>query len=486
MSPRPLRPTMQIALVIGLVLLLAGVGFVDRALPHTTAPAAVVRPVSAVAPADVESSAWYCAGGSGTAGSAGVATLTLLNTTGHRTSGSMTVATDSATTRTTAISLAAHADVTVAPSQVVSGAWVATSLQFRGGGVLATQTVDGPDGWSSAPCAGTTSPDWYFASGSTEPGHTVALSLFNPTAATAVVDLSFITPHGVLEPQLFEGVVVPAGGLTVEQIGAYVQDQSSVSTVVHARTGRVVADELETASIGGVSGVSLRLGAAQTARTWVLPRSVDAAGKGATTVSICNPSLLPEHVVVRVRLPSGPVAPFSETLLGQSTWVLDASAQVRIPRGVSYSAVVRSSGGGVVVDRGVAADSGAPAPQFGAQSAVAVNDTASTQIVAAPGTRAHPAVAGAGAIGVGLFNLGTRPVSVTVSTVPTAGGAGQAIARVVVAPSSFALVGTTALRGVHRRPLLVRADGPVVAMVDMGPVGSPGVVALPAVPLEAG
>ncbi len=34
-SPRPLRPTMQISLVIGLVLLLVGVGFVDRALPHT-------------------------------------------------------------------------------------------------------------------------------------------------------------------------------------------------------------------------------------------------------------------------------------------------------------------------------------------------------------------------------------------------------------------------------------------------------------------
>jgi hypothetical protein len=484
-SPRPLRPAMQISLVIGLVLLLAGVGFVDRGLPQAAQPAAVVRPVSAVGPADVESSAWYCAGGSGTAGSAAVATLNLLNTTGRDTTGSMTVVTDSGTTRTTAVSLAAHADVAVTPSQVLSGAWVATSLQFSGGGVLVTQSVDGPDGWSSAPCAGTTSSDWYFASGSTEPGHTVAISLFNPTAATAVVDLSFITPHGVEEPQLFEGVVVAAGGLTVEQIGAYVQDQSSVSTVVHVRSGRVVADEMETESAGGVSGVSLRLGAAQAARVWVLPRSVDPGG-GTTTLSICNPSLLPEHVVVRVKLPSGPVAPFSETLLGQSTWVLDASVQARIPTGVSYSTVVRSSGGGVVVDRRVAASASAPAPQFGAASAVPADDIASAQIVAAPGAPGHLAVAGAVVIGVGLFNLGTRPISVTVSTAPTSGGAGEAIARVVVGPLSSALVGTTALSGVHRRPLLVRADGPVVAMVDMGPVGSPGVVTLPAVPLEAG
>jgi hypothetical protein len=484
-SPRPLRPAMQISLVIGLVLLLAGVGFFDRALPHTAAPAAVIRPVSAVAPADVESSAWYCAGGSGTAGSAAVATLNLLNTTGHGTTGSMTVVTDSGATRTTAVSVAAHADVAVAPSQVLSGTWVATSLQFNGGGVLVTQSVDGPDGWSSAPCAGTTSADWYFASGSTEPGHTVTLSLFNPTAATAVVDLSFLTPHGVEEPQLFEGVVVPADGLTVEQIGAYVQDQSSVSTVVHVRTGRVVADELETAAASGVSGVSLRLGEAQTARVWVLPRSVDPGG-GTTTLSICNPTFLPVRVVVRVRLPSGPVAPFSETLLGQSTWVLDASAQTRIPTGVSYSTVVRSSGGGVVVDRGVATAASAPAPQFGAVSAVPADDVGSTQIVASPGAPGHLAVAGAAATGLGLFNLGSRPVSVTVSTAPTSGGAGEAIARVVVAPLSSALVGTTALAGVHRRPLVVRADGTVVAMIDLGPVGSPGVVTLPALPLEAG
>jgi hypothetical protein len=75
---------------------------------------------------------------------------------------------------------------------------------------------------------------------------------------------------------------------------------------------------------------------------------------------------------------------------------------------------------------------------------------------------------------------------VTVSIAPTSGGGGQVIRRVVVPPTSFALVPTSALAGAHRRPLLVRADGPIVAMADMGPVGSPGVVALPAVPLEAG
>ena len=266
-----LRPTMQISLVIGLVLLLVGIGVLDWAIPHRTLRAAPTPAVSAVAAADVESSAWYCAGGTGASGSAAVATLDLLNTTDHRATGSLSVVTDSGASRTSAVTLAPGAQQTVVPSAILSGAGVATSLQFDGGGVLVTQTVDGPNGWSAAPCAGATSPYWYFASGSTEPGHTLSLSLFNPTAATAVVDLSFITPHGVLEPQLFEGVVVPAAGLVVEQIGAYVQDIAAISTVVHVRTGQVVADETETATASGASGLSLRLGVPRTRRLWVLP-----------------------------------------------------------------------------------------------------------------------------------------------------------------------------------------------------------------------
>jgi len=289
----------------------------------------------------------------------------------------------------------------------------------------------------------------------------------------------------VLEPQPFEGVVVAAGGLSVEQIGAYVQDKSSVSTVVHARTGRVVADEVQTATAGGVHGVSLRLGVPAPERVWALPRSVDAVG-GRTTLSIFNPTLRPEHVAVAVRLPSGPVTPFREKLAPQSTWVLDASAQVRISKGISYSAVVRASGGaGVVVDRSVESASSAPAPQFGAQTAVPESSLAPVQIVGAPGTPAHPAVAGASAIGVDLVNLGPSRVVVTVSSYAPGGGGAQVLRRVVVAPSSFEVIGTPALRGVHR-PLEVRADGPVAAMVDLGPVGSPGVVALAAQPVAAG
>jgi len=481
--PGALRPTAQVSIVLGLVAVLVGVGVVDHAISPPVPGAAVVQPVSSVAPADVESSAWYCAGGSGGSGSVAVATLDLVNTTDRPANGLLTVVTDGGASRRRAVSVPAGSETVVTPSDIVSGSWVATSVQLTGGGVLVTQSVAGPEGWSTAPCARATAPVWYFASGTTTDSNALDLSLFNPSTTTAVVDLSFVTPRGLLAPQPFQGVVVPAGGLTVERIGSYVQDQASVSTVVHVRTGRVVADEVETAAAPGLRGLSLRLGVPAPERVWALPRSINPAG-GGTAVSIFNPTLVPEQVVVAVRLPSGPVTPFQRTLPGQSTWVLNSGAQVRIPKGVSYSSVVRASGAGVVVDRRVEASATASAPQFGAQTAVPAADGALTEIVAAPGTRDHPAVAGAAPTGVGLCNLSTGRVSVTVSAYLGPGESGaQVLRRVVLAPESFALIAGVALRGMHR-PLLIRADGSVVALVDMGPAGSAGIVALPAEPVE--
>jgi hypothetical protein len=482
-SPRPLRPSLQISLVLGLVILLIGVGVVDHALTPSRPTPPAAAPISAVPAADVESSAWYCAGGSGGAGSSAVATIDLVNTAGRRANGVISVVTDQGVHRSEPETLAPHQQSVITPSSLQSGSWVAASLQFEGGGVLVSQSVDGPDGWSTAPCARTTAPAWYFASGATEMGETIALALFNPTAATAVVDLSFITPSAVLLPQPFQGVVVKPGGLVVEQVALYVQDQTSVSTIVSARAGQVVADETDDMSVNGVHGLSLRLGTPNPEPLWALPRSVDVSD-GTTTISICNPTMSTEHVTVQFRLASGRLAPLRKTLPAQSTWALNATALVRIPKNTSYSAIVRSSGAGVVVDRSVSSGSTGAPPQFGAQTAVAASGTSSVEIVAAPGTESDPAVTGAGSVGVGLLNLGAAPVSVTLSSYPVAGAPSRLVRRVVVGPSSFQLIGQRALLGLHRRPLVVRANGPVVAMADFGPVGSPGVVGLAAVPLE--
>ena len=88
-------------------------------------------------------------------------------------------------------------------------------------------------------------PQWDFAGGSTSSG-LLDLSLYNPTAAQAVVDVSFLTPSGsVLEPQAYQGITLAPGQLEGAKLGDYVQNQAQVATLVQASSGDVVATELD-------------------------------------------------------------------------------------------------------------------------------------------------------------------------------------------------------------------------------------------------
>ena len=123
------------------------------------------------------------------------------------------------------------------PSRIDQGTWLASQVELDGGGVTVSELVDGPLGWAEAPCASTTSPAWYFASGSTSAGSSLYVFLFNPTSTEAVVDLTFATGQGVTKPQPFEDLVVAPGALVVVGVASYVQDQSSVATIVAGRFG---------------------------------------------------------------------------------------------------------------------------------------------------------------------------------------------------------------------------------------------------------
>ena len=66
--------------------------------------------------------------------------------------------------------------------------------------MVASQVVPGANGWSTAPCASRIASQWAFAGGSTTTGNTLTLSLYNPTATEAVVNVSFLTGQGSTRP----------------------------------------------------------------------------------------------------------------------------------------------------------------------------------------------------------------------------------------------------------------------------------------------
>lgn len=480
--PPPVRRRMRpvrMAVLSLILLTTVGVGVADRAV-HRVAAATQPTPVSSVAPVDVESSSWYCEGGTAAPGSAAVTSVDLVNTTGVAVSGTLSAVSDTGVTKSEAISVPALSQIVEVPGQLTGGNFVATSVDLNGGGVLVTESVAGPFGWSVSPCSRSTAPVWYFASGSTINGNTITLSLFNPTTTDAVVDMTFVTPAGISVPQPFEGVLVPPGQLVVLPVASYVQDATSVSTIATARSGAIVASELESTSTGGVSGLSLRLGVPNLFARWVLPETVDIPG-GATAITVFNPSQRSDLVAVTVRPGTAPPATFTDTIAPHTAWVFDTSAQTRIPVGTAFLATVSvRSGPGVVVDRTVAGTRSLPGPQFGAVTGLSVGPAqpaSSTALFPGPGIPAQPIVAGSQAEVLSVVNPGTVPIHATLWAL-VAGQGRVALGTMTVPAGSSVVFDRTELGKVGPLPLEVTADHPVLALEDLAPTASAGVVSV--------
>jgi hypothetical protein len=473
----------RLPILIAVVAALVVAGLVDVTVSSTPAvPAAA--PAASGAPVGAESSSWYCAGGSGTTGGPAAATLFLVNA-GARAAGvTLTVSASSGATAAETLTVPAFGQTTAVPSALVQGPWLATRVDVGGGGVTVSQAVHGAQGWSEAPCASSTAPAWYFASGATASGNLLDVSVYNPGATMAVVDLTFDTPGGVVAPQQFQGLVLGSGAVATAEVGSFVQNQPWVAAVVRARAGQVVADELSVRE-GAVSGLSLRLGSPSPAPVWYLPRTVDVTG-GATVLAIFNPTSTPEQVRVDIRLPSGPVAPVEHVVPAASTWNLETSALIRVPSNVDYATTVTADGAGVVVDRMVAAASIATPPQFGAVTAAPSGWTtgASGRWALANPAVTTPPVAGAKPFALDLFNPTDHAETVTVSVLEDGGERRLAgVPTLRIPPGLFTVVESPALAGADGNPLVASSTGPLAASLDATPAGMPGVVTLAAIPL---
>jgi hypothetical protein len=163
--------------------------------------------------------------------------------------------------------------------------------------------------------------------------------------------------------------------------------------------------------------------------------------------------------------------------------VLATSGQGRVPAGIPFLATVQASGRGVVVDRTMGAPSSFSAPQFGAITALPAGPSPlrSVAVLPGPGTTIQPSTAGAAVEGLNVVNPGST--AVRASVLALRGGGLVPLGSFTVAPGRAAAFGqagsaAAALRRVGRVPLVVRADGPVGVLEDLGPTATAGVVGL--------
>ena len=312
--------------------------------------------VPATAPPGALSSSWYCAGATGPGGSAPASMV--LGTVGSReVRGEVTVVSTGGPARTEAVDLAPRSMLTVPESALASGPYVAATAVLYGGQVAAWQILSGPAGPETLACSSSGSKQWYEASGSTAGSDQIELALYNPFAADAVADLSFATTHGEAQPGDFQGIVVPARRLVVVSVGQHVQQQPAVATLVSARFGQLVVDQLSASGTGQGATATVTLGVAGTARRWYFPAGQSTGSAG--SYRILNPSGRVARVKVSMSLASGTVAPFGLTVPGVSTASLATSGRAFPPSGVVYSVSVNATNGaGVVAERTEAASPG--------------------------------------------------------------------------------------------------------------------------------
>ncbi len=468
-----------IALVVAVIVVVAVVSG-TRGTPVPVGALAV--PTAQVAAPDAESSAWYCTGQS-TASGVSPGQLVLTNTTSKPVAASVAAVTDTGSSEQAAVTVPAHDVVVPTVPAPPSGTWESQTVTLAGGGVAVSQTVDGSSGWSVAPCQSTTSATWYFPGGTTANSDGLYLSLLNPTSVPVVVDLSFATPTGTLHPINYQGIVLQPGQLQVENVGSEVQNMSWVSAVAAARTGRIVASEVQVFS-GSPAGLSLVPGAAAPQVRWVIPQAQETSG-GSSQIDVFNPGTVPESVTVRLRLPSGALHPLGERVAPGATWVLATSRQTRIPDNATYSATIDASGGpGVVVGRVVTVPSAAQSPQAGMAQAIDVlNVTAPVGewVVPPPGTAADPAISGATPGHLALANESGARENFTAYAVAPSGS--KLLGTGTLAPGGTAIVYGSVLSAAAPDQILVRSSGPMGVSEDLGPSGALGVVTMPGIPL---
>jgi hypothetical protein len=463
------------ALICVLAVIL-GIGLLSAAL-HVPKPAVAAGSSDAipVPPANALSSSAFCVAGTGTAAAT---TIYLTNSTAKPVSGTMVAVGlprrgGAVTTLRKGVVVPALGSVALDPTSATLQGSTATWFTFAGGGVVASQAVSGPLGWSMAPCASQTSGRWAFAGGSTTSGNNLSLGLFDPATQNAVVNISFLTPTGLVTPQPYQGLVVPSGRVVVERIADYVQRASDIATLVTAQSGVLVASEFQEISVGHTSGLSLKLGSPGLSTVWRFPQNTDVPGS-AVVFHLANPTTRTVSATISAGLSSGSVIPRRLSLPPLSIVEFNATAAAGLPQRIPYSVTVTSSAP-IVVARSVSAPHGSSSPTWGSSSGTVT--TATEWLVPGPGVLHAPGTAGAAIESLAVADPGVTAAQVEVFRL----GAGHPLASFTVAPGRLVVLGPKVMRTLA--VYTVMSSQRVNVEEDARPSGASGIVAWSGFPM---
>jgi hypothetical protein len=241
---------------------------------------------------------------------------------------------------------------------------LAAALVEASAPVAVEHEVVGPDGRDAGPCASSAASEWHLAYGVTTRNAREVLVLFNPFASTATVDVTFATDDGRREPQRYQGLPIPAGGVIGLDVGEDVTRKGQVSTTVRARSGSLVVERLQSfdgSSGSRIRGLSVALASPEPLEAWGFATGIIGNGRREWVV-LYNPGDERAEVDVSVRTAgeSSPPPPYGLTVRAGGYEVLEYGEDDRVPAGKGHVTIVRSSNGVPIVAERVLSTPGAP------------------------------------------------------------------------------------------------------------------------------
>ena len=317
MSRRRRLPLLLVAAVV-----LVATGFVTS-LRHPTNPSEL--PSGLKVSLNAESTALYCTGISSANGAPG--RVSFYNTASASRSLSVSVVSDKGNTWQGSIELAAHGLQSLQPSVVdksAAGDNFGVAVQISGGGVVGEE-IAGTDR-TDVPCSASGVTRWYATGFDTSRGSSAYLSVYNPTATSAVFNASIYATTGYSAPQAFQGIAVPAHAQTEVDLGKEVVNTSNVGVGV-----TVLRGSLEIVGVENSAGtVSYDQGLTDASKQSWFP-NVTTVQAATAQIRVANPNDSPAQVTVDVALSNFKVSPQSVTVAPLSTGVVAITPNPAIP-----------------------------------------------------------------------------------------------------------------------------------------------------------
>jgi hypothetical protein len=285
-----------------LVVLAAALVVVGVAASHfkTSNPSTLSNGLSANG---VESAALYCTGLS--SASDGVeGHVVFLNTSNGPRTVLVDVVSDTHRTATVTLHLAAYASQSVSPASLVSGSGYAVAAEAVGGDVVGEEVTSG--GADEVPCTSSGVTGWYGAGFDTLVGSSASLSIYNPTATPAVLDVTTFSSSGFGAPAAFRGLSLAPHTQVELKLGTQIVNSSNIGVHVSVLRGSLVVEGVQRS--GAV--VSLVPGSTSTSRDVWFPR-VTTVENSVAQLRVANPGSRTVTVTARVGLAPYHVAPLT-------------------------------------------------------------------------------------------------------------------------------------------------------------------------------